>query len=266
VAAKSIFSTFAKISLFLGVTMLPASTIAAELDATARYVVTLRGVNISDVSVSLKDNGSRYDVNIHGDVSGLASLVAVGTAALKSNGNSSGENLQSEKFALETRSNGDRFSVGFEARNADVMSFQVFPPLSENKNRVPVLGRHRKDINDPIAAFLVKADSLSPDVCNRTVKVFTGIERYDIAMTFAENQTATSKRTGYQGPVVLCRMDYRPISGHFNNSESTKFMQNNQRFLIWYAPLGDTGYMIPYRVLIGTAFGDLSMVLTRMAL
>ena len=39
---------------------------------------------------------------------------------------------------------------------------------------------------------------------------------------------------------------------------------DSDRIVIWYAPLGETGYFIPYRVLLGTNMGDLSMVLTKM--
>ncbi len=244
--------------------MLPTNGFAASLNAQARYVVTLRGVNIAEVGVHFKDDGKNYNVNINGDVSGLASLVAAGTAELNSNGSSSGKQLQSNQFLLETKTGTDKFRVQFQADQGNVTSMQVVPPLSQNNNRVPVVARHRNNINDPIAAFLIKADKLSSDVCNHSFNVYTGVERYDLDLKFAEQQTATSKRTGYQGPVILCTMRYKPISGHFTNSDTTNYMKNNQRYLIWYAPLGQSGYMLPYRVLVGTAFGDLSMVLTRL--
>jgi hypothetical protein len=244
--------------------MAPVAASAQSSNSNARYIVTMRGTNIAEIGINFKVNGSAYNIGIDGDVSGLASLVAAGTANIDSSGKVTDKGLLSENFKLETRTTGARFKVSFDARTSNVPSFQVFPPLTEYKNRVPVIAKHRNGINDPVAAFLVKADNLSPEICNRTVSIFTGIERYDIDMKFAENQTATSTRTGYQGPVVLCRMSYRPISGHFTNSDTTNYMRTNQRFLIWYAPLGDTGYAIPYRILIGTAFGDLSMVLTRL--
>lgn len=262
-AAKSLKAYVLKALIFTSL-LSPIAATAQDISSNARYVVTMRGTNIAEIGIDFKTSGNSYTIDIDGDVSGLASLVAAGTANIESSGKVNGKGLVSEKFALETRTNGDRFKVSFEARNADVTSFHVFPPLTENKNRVPVIAKHRSGINDPVAAFLIKADTLSPEICNRTVEIFTGIERYDIDMSFAENQTATSTRTGYQGPVVLCRMSYRPISGHFTNSDTTNYMRTNQRFLIWYAPMGDTGYAIPYRILIGTAFGDLSMVLTRL--
>lgn len=242
-----------------------ASTLtAAAFEADANYVVTLRGVNIAQVSVDFDHNGQSYAVNIDGLVSGLASLVAAGTADLNSKGKIESGGLQSEQFLLSTAANNETFEVKFQAQNSNVTSFQVIPELTDNVNRVPVTSGHRKGVNDPVAAFLIKADSLSPAICNREMDIYTGIERFDIEMSFAENQTATSQRTGYQGPVVLCKLRYKPISGHFSDSASTTYMKNNQRFLMWFAPLKNTGYAIPYRVLIGTAFGDLSMVLTRL--
>ncbi|MGJ8528943.1 DUF3108 domain-containing protein [Maritalea sp.] len=259
--SQRLFRTLLTLFVFA---MLPTNGFAASLNTQARYVVTLRGVNIAEVGVNFKDDGQNYTANIDGDVSGLASLVSAGTAKLTSSGTSNGKQLQSNQFLLETKTSTDTFTVRFQANNANVTSTQVVPPLSQNQNRVPVVSKHRRKINDPIAAFLVKADTLNPDVCNRSFKVYTGVERYDLDLKFAEKQTATSKRTGYQGPVMLCTMRYKPISGHFTNSDTTNYMKSNQRFLIWYAPLGQSGYMIPYRVLVGTAFGDLSMVLTRL--
>lgn len=243
-----------------------ASTLSAHaFNAQANYVVTLRGVNIAQISVDFQNNGQSYAVDIDGLVSGLASLVASGTADLTSKGSVNSDGLLAEQFNLSTAANNEVFTVQYKAKGGSVASFQITPPLTDNVNRIPVKPSHRMDVNDPIAAFLIKASPLTPDICNRDMQIFTGIERYDLKMSFAENQTATSQRTGYQGPVVLCKLRYIPVSGHFSDSASTTYMKNNQRFLVWFAPMKDTGYAIPYRVLVGTAFGDLSMVLTRLS-
>ena len=83
-------------------------------------------------------------------------------------------------------------------------------------------------------------------------------------MGFARADEATSKRTGYQGPVILCNIRYTPVSGHFTTSEVTNYLADSDRILIWYAPLATPGYFIPYRVLLTTSMGDLSMVLTEL--
>lgn len=254
-----------RVLLFVfGAILLAPQAFAADVNAKANYIVSLRGVNIATVGVAFKDNGDKYSVNISGDVAGLASLVAAGTATLASYGTSSKGDLQSDQFELETIANEQSFRVRFQANKGNVTSTQVIPALTQNENRVPVAAAHRRNINDPIAAFFLKSNGLDPAVCNRTLEIYTGVERYDIHLKFAKNQTATSKATGYQGPVMLCTMRYKPISGHFSNSDTTNYMKSNQRFLIWYAPLENSDYLIPYRILVGTAFGDLSMVLTRL--
>ncbi|MBU1303899.1 MAG: DUF3108 domain-containing protein, partial [Alphaproteobacteria bacterium] len=114
------------------------------------------------------------------------------------------------------------------------------------------------------AAFVLKGGKLDKNLCNRKMQVFTGLERFNIALRFTKEDQATSKKTGYQGPVILCNIRYTPISGHFTTSEVTNYLKESDRILIWYAPLAGTDTFIPYRVLLTTSMGDLSMVLTRL--
>lgn len=249
----------------LALSLATASAIAAPVKTTAKYVVSLAGVNIASVAISFKDDGNNYEIDMGAKVAGVGSLVASGTAAAGSSGQSGNGSLATKDFSLETRSKDKGFNVAIQFASGNAVGFQVDPPLVNNIDRVAIERKHLRAVSDPVGAFILKGDALSPELCNRRLKVFTGIERYDIAMSFAQAQTATSKRTGYQGPVVLCKLQYIPISGHFTTSEMTTYLANSDRILIWYAPLGTTGYFIPYRVLLGTDAGDLSMVLTNLS-
>lgn len=237
---------------------------AAEVDATASYVMTLGGINIAAMKVDLDDSGSRYTLNLSANVTGLGTLVSSGTAKASSAGTSSGAVLQAEEFKLETRANGEVFTVDVSFAGRDVSAFQVKPPIIDNYDRVPLERRHLTGVSDFLSAFVLKGSALDKSLCQRQAHIFTGVERFNITMGYAGDDKATSPRTGYQGPVVLCTVDYNPISGHFTSSEMTSYLADSDRIIIWYAPLGDTGYFIPYRVLLGTNMGDLSMVLTNM--
>ena len=114
----------------------------------------------------------------------------------------------------------------------------------------------------PVHELDLAVQRRAKSLCQRKLQIFTGVERFDVKLTYMGDDTATSARTGYQGPVVLCHVDYKPISGHYTTSEITNSLAQDDRILIWYAPLRDTGYFIPYRVLLSTSMGDLSMVLT----
>ena len=238
---------------------------AAEVDASASYVLTLGGINVAAMTVDLNDTGSRYSLDLSANVAGLGTLVASGTAKATSVGRSAGSALVADEFDLETRANGETFTVDVSFAGRDVSAFKVEPPIIDNYDRVPLERRHLTSVGDFLSAFVLKGDGLDKSLCQRQAKVFTGVERFDIAMSYAGDDEATSPRTGYQGPVVLCTVDYDPVSGHFTSSEITTYLADSDRIVIWYAPLGETGYFIPYRVLLGTNMGDLSMVLTRMS-
>lgn len=236
---------------------------AAEVDARASYVVTMGGINVAVVDIDLDDDGRRYALDLSARVAGLGTVVASGTASAKVAGASSGSALQSQSFALETRANGERFTsnVNYDGRN--VTAFQVEPPVLDSYDRVPLERSQLTGVGDFLSAFVVKANTLDRNLCDRTLKIFTGVERFNIRLSFLDTDEATSPRTGYQGPLVACSVKYQPISGHFESSEMTAYLADTSRMILWYAPLGQTGYFIPYRVNIGTSMGDLSMVLTR---
>jgi hypothetical protein len=237
---------------------------AAEVDASASYVLTLGGINVAAMTVDLNDTGSRYSLDLSANVAGLGTLVASGTAKASSVGRSSGSSLVADEFDLMTRANGETFTVDVSFAGRDVSAFKVEPPILDNYDRVPIERRHLTGVGDFLSAFVLKGEGLDKSLCQRQAKVFTGVERFNIAMSYAGEDEATSARTGYQGPVVLCTVDYDPVSGHFTSSDITNYLADSDRIIIWYAPLGETGYFIPYRVLLGTNMGDLSMVLTKM--
>jgi len=234
---------------------------AAPVEASASYVVTLGGINVAMLTVELSDDGRRYGLDLSANVAGLGSLVASGTAKASARGSSSGAALVSDTFDLETRANGEVFTVDVSFANRAVSGFKVEPPVLDTYDRVPLERSHLSGVGDFLSAFVLKGGALDSSLCQRRMNIFTGVERFNITMGFVDTDEATSPRTGYQGPVVLCSVDYQPVSGHYTTSEITNYLAETSRILIWYAPLGQSGYYIPYRVLLGTSMGDLSMVL-----
>lgn len=246
----------------LGSLTIPA--LADNVAAIADYSISLGNTNIANLSIALSDDGKRYELEADARITGLASLVASGSGKVQSEGSSGASALTSERFDLLTSSGGENFTVIVTYTARDVESFVINPPLINNIDRVAIERKHLRGVNDMIAAFVLKGGKLDTSLCNRKMQIFTGLERFNIAMRFTKQDQATSKKTGYQGPVILCNINYTPISGHFTTSEVTNYLKDSDRILIWYAPLAAEGYFIPYRVLLTTSMGDLSMVLTRL--
>ncbi len=232
-----------------------------QTSVRAEYLVTLGGINVATVGIGLEDDGSRYRLDVAARVTGLGNLVTSGTAEASVAGRATAPALTSEEFDLTTRAGGESFSVDISYSGRNVTAFRVTPPLPDTYDRIAIERSHLNGVGDMVSAFIVKNGVLDQSLCQRTLRIFTGVERFDIAMSFAGTDTATSPRTAYQGPVILCSLDYRPISGHYQSSEITQYLDQVSRILIWYAPLGETGYFIPYRALVGTGAGDLSMIL-----
>lgn len=234
---------------------------AQQAGSIATYVVSIGGINVANVSIRLATEGSAYQLDLSADVAGLAQVVAQGSGAVNSGGVITQTGLQASSFFLETRTANERFALQTAYTNANASEGTVTPPLAPNPDRVPVSSSHRSGVNDPLAAFILRGEALDGSLCNRSLRIYTGIERFDMPMSYVETTTATSARTAYQGPVVLCAMRYVPVSGHFETSEVTQYLANSDRMLIWYMPLSDSSFFIPYRVLMGSSFGDISMVL-----
>ena len=260
-------STLFSISLHaaaLALLLSPLPALADEVRAIARYSVNLGGTKIATANVSLDDTGATYSMALDAKITGMAQLVANGTARLESTGDSTSSGLRSEKFDIATRASGEDFTVAITYVQGGVASFIVNPPIVNNIDRVAIERKQLTAANDMAAAFVLKGGKLDRSLCDRKLQIFTGVERFNLSMRYAKNDVATSKRTGYQGPLVLCSVKYTPISGHYTTAEITTYLAASERILIWYAPLRAPGYFIPYRAIISTEAGDLSVVLTEL--
>jgi hypothetical protein len=242
--------------------ILGASAARADVTATASYVINLGGTIVATASFKLQDQGGSYDLALSANITGIAQLVASGIAKVDSTGAVTSGGLRSQSFDLMTRASGEDFTIKVQYASGNVTAFVVNPPIVNNIDRVPVERKQLSGVNDMLAAFVLRGEKLDRSLCDYHPQIFTGVERFDLDFKYAKDDVATSARTGYQGPVVLCHVAYKPISGHYTTSEITNSLAHDDRILIWYAPLRDTGYFIPYRVLLTTSVGDLSMVLT----
>jgi hypothetical protein len=234
--------------------------------ATATYIVNLGGANIANLTVDLKEEGSRYTLDLKATIVGLGQLVANGIGSIQSTGRIGSKSYESEYFAMLTRAGGEDFTVDIGIAGGNVDRFVVEPPIVNNIDRIALERKHLRGVNDMLAALILRGGRLDRSLCSRSMKIFTGLERFDLDLKFIQDDVATSKRTGYTGPVVLCGIRYKPVSGHFTTSDMTIYLTQSDRIHIWYMPLAeDSRTFIPYRVLIATAYGDLSMVLTKLA-
>ena len=127
--------------------------------------------------------------------------------------------------------------------------------------RLPVNAEHKQHIIDPVSALIMSVPAgqelVGPTACNRTIRVFDGVTRFDVQLRYVETRTAKTK--GFAGPVSVCAAHYTPIAGHRPDSTVTKYMAENQEMSVWLAPLAEAHVVAPLRIDIKTSAGMLSI-------
>ncbi len=233
--------------------MAPAAR-AASLDAT--YDVSLLGLSLGTASLSGGIEGGRYKLDIQARLTGLVGGFTGGRGSGAATGNLNGGRLSPATFAVSSASSSESRTVRMALDRHAVQALEIEPPIDAKPDRVPLNDGHRRNVMDPISAFLMPVEAgrnAGASACNRTLPIFDGAARYDIKLSYAG--TREVKLDGYSGPVSICQARYVPIAGHRSLRPSTKFMAENKEITTWLAPVAGTGMMLPVRISVKTMVG-----------
>ncbi len=137
---------------------------------------------------------------------------------------------------------------------------EVLPKPKVRKGHVPLQQVHLKNVYDPMSALikltLSEGEALDRRICNKTMRLFDGKERYDIAFKYKSVKVAEighkklSKAKSY-----VCSLKYIPVSGHKQSDKTKKYMANAEAIEVWFAPSEKAGIYIPHMINVPTPFG-----------
>jgi len=236
-----------------------------NLKFEATYAIAVAGITVGHAQAVATFTPDGYTASINGSTSGIARLVSDATATLAGSGRILADRLSPGSYILDTSENGDASHVSMALQGGAITDLTAVPPLKPKPDRIPITSTHKRNILDPLSAFLVRRTTSAPptpDVCNRTVKVFDGWQRYDIRLSFKESRKIEGRGEGYDGGVFICTARYVPVAGH--RLKQVQSLTENKRLEVWLAPLADSQMMVPYRIIIGTGgTGDLSITASR---
>jgi hypothetical protein len=240
----------------------------AVVDAT--YSASLGGFGIASGSLSFTINGNgEYDATIGARVTGFAALVSSRSANASTSGRVAGATTQPRSYALDI-SGGPVPNVvrmlfsGNQVASVSATEFRSADP----DLRIPLKPEHKRNVIDPLGAFVVslagkEKDTSPQQVCARTLKVFDGRIRYDLRLVYGAKTEVKLGGGSYSGPAVTCAVSYRPIAGYRPLSAEQQKFERNMEFSVTFAPVANTGVYLPVRVMIGTQMGLLSVVADR---
>jgi hypothetical protein len=235
-----------------------ASSARAET-IKAHYALSLMGLSIGSASASGVVDPQNYRVDISMKTTGLANLVNNTKGAATASGGLTAFGPSPSAYANTTSNNDETRTVRMSLASNSVRAVEVKPEPWDAEARVPVSDGDRKKIVDPVSALIMSVprgeELTGPAACNRTISVFDGVTRFDVALSYSGAHTAQTK--GYSGPVAVCSARYTPIAGHRPDSKSTRFMADNREMSVWLAPLPDAHVVVPIHIDIRTGAGQL---------
>ena len=237
------------------------ATDGVTLDAT--YIIAISGLTIGRADVKGRFTDRGYAAAISGSTYGVSRIVSDARATLAGAGRVVGNNVLPASYNLATSESGFETSVSMTMRGGSIVGLQAIPSLPLAPDRVPLTPASKQNVVDPVGAFVVSLDHPgAPDpntACNRTVKVFDGWKRFDIRLSYKETKAIDDGGDAYAGDLIVCSARYLPVAGHRTGDDSVAFMADNKRLEISLAHVKGTNYLVPYRILIGTRLGDLTI-------
>lgn len=247
---------------------LAAPVSAGSVDLTATYSAHLAGIPVGKAQIEAHLNDGDYSISGNGKVTGITALFADGKGNVSVSGVLKDQLFQPTRYS-HTIVDDEKKSVDMTFADARVVDVTFTPPPKskdekrKHKNkkkkkdedrasRIPLTEEHKVGVIDPLSVFLLPVTELSgPGVCDRTLPLFDGEDRFDVVLTF-DKQVKRGKHKAF-----VCRAAYRPIAGHRPDKESVVYMASNKNMEVWLTPVGSSGFVAPVEAYVKTPYGML---------
>jgi hypothetical protein len=244
----------------------------AQTELRATYRVDLAALNLGEFHVNASFNGPTYEMRAKGKFSLITGILYRASGKTMSKGQWLKGAPQPAKFMVSFEDGKKKEARELRFADGAVREIDIVPNKKQNpRRRVPVTQEQLEHVLDPLTAAFLSAHSDGPPgdlaVCNQTVPVFDGKQRYDIILKPKRpDVVGDDAPPALAGPVAVCQVRYVPISGYKLNHAGIKYVAENEDIEVWLAPVPRTALYIPYRVVMPTAWGTGAVTLTEMEL
>jgi hypothetical protein len=229
----------------------------AQSKLEARYSVTLAGIPLGSGSWIVDISGENYTAVANGRTSGLVKLVSDGSGSGGARGVIQGASVIPTGYVSNSVTDKKTDEVRMVLKGGVVRETVANPPHDPAPDRVAVTEVHKKGVIDPMSAAIIpvagKGEVMAADACKRKLAIFDGRNRVDIDLVYKRMDRVKAK--GYEGPVVVCQVLYRPIAGHRTERDAIKYLVAQRDMELWLAPIGGTRVLVPFRFSVPTPLG-----------
>ncbi|MAW87948.1 MAG: hypothetical protein CMJ42_15630 [Phyllobacteriaceae bacterium] len=241
---------------------LPVAGQAMEARDTfvTEYTFSLLGLPLGQSHFRSSVDGNRFTVEGSVRSSGLALVFDKTVAHSRVEGRLTDNGVVPDRYAMNYVSGEKKRATALVFRDGNVIEARVSPKPRKNEKLVPVTAEHLKAVSDPMTASIVRA--ASPEaVCGRTLHVFDGRMRMDIALS--NPQTGDVTIGSYKGPSVTCKAKFIPVAGYRTDRKSIQYLRANDDISVTFARRGSTDVYAPVKASVPTYIGRLTIAATR---
>jgi hypothetical protein len=250
----------------LSVSCLPCGSAHAQSTLTARYKLSLAGVEIGAGDWSVDIDKDRYTARSSGQLLGIWRALFGPDISAMTRGAVSQGHLAPTSYVANFSSDDTTEDVRMMLRDGVVSEVDAKPPIPASPDRVPVTAADLRGAIDPLTAGLLPVpgtgDVLASAACQRTLLIFDGTHRFDMTLSFKRMDTIKAE-TGYQGPGVVCGMSYRPVAGYNAGAFRVEYLKKARDMEMWFAPIAGTRLLAMFRISIPTMLGIAVLGATR---
>lgn len=245
--------------LALTLLLLPNAAAAQWLQIT--YAVSVRGFPVGTAKIAAEMQGERFSLSFSGGMSGLARLFSDARTTVTASGRVTADRLQPEEYSHVWTEGDDTETVAMRFAGRGVTDVTLNPPLDRPERFVPVTAAHKADALDVASAIVWPAPGgLNRDVCARTLPLFDGKRRFDIALSFKRKEAFSAR--SFAKAAMVCAIRYVPISGHKPKKETGAFVAGSRDAEVWVASVAP-GYVAPVLIQLPTRIGRIVLKATR---
>ena len=227
----------------------------------AHYAISMTGVTFGEVVWSVDIGDTLYTTTASGKASGVLSKLVNGEGLVEAQGSLGAERLNPSSYTSTITDYDGRIEL--QMTFADGTATETMTPLPpEYADRLPVTDADRRGASDPLSAVLIPTKlgggAMAASDCNRTLKVFDGRRRYNLALSYARMDKIGLER-GYSGAILVCSVVLQPIAGYRADSMIVKYVAGRRNMELWFAPIAGTSVIAPLLVLMPTLIGTLKI-------
>jgi hypothetical protein len=241
--------------------VLGGASAAAEqpVNLSAHFIITMTHVEVGELTwaVSFADNG--YLASANGKASGVFSVLVKGEGSVTTHGTMANGRLVPVSARSEVSDEDGAYEVRMMFDNGALKHVENHGAPAPN-DIVRVLPEYLRNVTDPLSAMLIRygEDAFAPANCGRTLRIYDGRRRYDLALTYKRVDRLIKMR-GYSGRALVCNVVLHPIAGYKVGSLLVKYLAGKSDLEMWFAPVNGVAVMAPVRALMPTLIGTMDI-------